>query len=109
MELKITETPASANIALSGRLDVLAAPDFDKKMESVVEAGHSMLFDLRELEYISSAGLRCFLALVKKTKLSGKRIALFGAQPIVSEVFTASGFDKFLPLYATQDEAQSAL
>ena len=61
--------------------------------------------DLTALEYVSSAGLRCVLAIAKKLKASEGTLALCGLSGLVKEVFSVSGFDSFFPVYETVDEA----
>lgn len=69
----------------------------------------SLLIDLRELVYVSSAGLRVILMAAKRVRAKGGRIALCGLQPQVAEVFEISGFGAIVPIHADRESALAAL
>lgn len=91
MEIKITHGEAMV-IALKGRLDTVTSQDlldaFAK--EEVKESLVSM--DMKELEYISSAGLRALLAMKKELAGKGKEFEICNLNSICSEVFKVTGF-----------------
>ena len=96
--------------ALKGRLDVITSAELDKAFGEILEGGaKKVLFDLRELEYISSAGLRSLLTAAKKLKSVGGAIALSSLNSNVAEVFKISGLETFFDIYASKDEALAAL
>ena len=68
-----------------------------------------IVVDLAGIEYISSAGLRVILTMVKASKGAVATLAFCSMQSMVAEVFKISGFSSMLPIYATRDEAVSAL
>ena len=75
-------------LSLSGRLDAYQATEVEKKLDSLIEAGQPCLvIDLEKLEYISSSGLRVFLAALKKTRKQQGDIKLACMKPFVQEVF----------------------
>ena len=95
-------------IAVDGRLDAVSAPDFDKELDTLIEAGEKILvLDFQNLEYISSAGLRSILAVTKRLKGLEGRIVLSSLKDIVGEVFEISGFNKIIPIYGSPEEALS--
>jgi len=65
----------------------------------------SMVIDFENLDYISSAGLRIILKTTKDLKKSEGNIILCAMQDYVKEVFEIAGFDTFLPIVPTMDEA----
>ena len=64
-----------------------------------------MVIDFENLDYISSAGLRIILKTTKDLKKSEGNIVLCAMQDYVKEVFEIAGFDTFLPIVPTMDEA----
>jgi anti-sigma B factor antagonist len=91
---------------LNGRLDSKTSPDFEEKISSTISKGSSaMIVDFEKLEYISSAGLRVILKATKDIHRQGGKIYLCAMQDYVKEVFEIAGFDTFLPIAATLDEA----
>jgi anti-sigma B factor antagonist len=64
-----------------------------------------LVVDFKDLDYISSAGLRVILKATKAIKREDGRIMLCSMQDYVKEVFEIAGFDSFLPIVATMDDA----
>jgi anti-anti-sigma factor len=93
-------------IKLSGRLDTVAAPMLDAELVSfLAESRPSILIDFTEVTYISSAGLRSILHLVKHTAANGGRLGIFAAAPHIMEVIEISGFPSLLDLYPDRESA----
>ena len=75
-------------VKLQGRLDTNTAPDLEKQLDSVLTAGAKMVaFDLAELDYISSAGLRCLFRAKKTMDKAGGAVCMVNMQPQVEKVF----------------------
>lgn len=109
MEIK-TENVESVNVvSLNGRLDAGTSGDLEKALGALVSAkATKVLVDCRELEYISSAGLRVLLAAAKQFKKEGGKITLCSLTPNVKQVFEISGFTSIFSLYGTREEAIKA-
>jgi anti-sigma B factor antagonist len=91
---------------LNGRLDSNTSPALEKKLVAAIENGtRNMVIDFENLDYISSAGLRIILKTTKDLKRSDGNIVLCAMQDYVREVFEIAGFDTFLPIFSTVDEA----
>lgn len=67
-----------------------------------------MIIDFKDLDYISSAGLRVILKATKAIKREDGQIMLCSMQDYVKEVFEIAGFDSFLPIVDTMDDALNA-
>jgi anti-sigma B factor antagonist len=106
--MDITET-RHANYSvfkLNGRLDSNTAMGFEKKLFECIEDGNQkLILDFKDLDYISSAGLRVILKATKNLKNADGKLVLCAMQDYVKEVFEISGFDSFLPIVPTIDEA----
>ncbi len=110
MEITETKQQNVTVVALSGRLDAATAPSLEATLTALAQARESRaLVDCRELEYISSAGLRVLLAAAKQFKKIDSSIALCTLSPTVRQVFEISGFTSIFSLYATRDEALKAM
>lgn len=93
-------------IRVSGRMDAVTAPDFEKTLNQWIDDGnHRIVADLSGLEYISSAGLRSILVIAKKLKIKNGKIILAGMEESVHEVFEISGFNAIIPIVDTVDAA----
>ena len=89
MSLKIhlheSNTPT---LSLEGRLDTHTAPNLDKILDGVLarKGIQRMVFDLGKLEYLSSAGIRCFVRARKALEPAGGKVAIVNPQPAVQKV-----------------------
>ena len=91
---------------LNGRLDSNTSQGFEKKLfQAISDGSKTMVVDFKDLDYISSAGLRVILKATKAIKREDGRIMLCSMQDYVKEVFEIAGFDSFLPIVATMDDA----
>ena len=75
---------------------------------AISDGSKNMVVDFKDLDYISSAGLRVILKATKAIKREDGRIMLCSMQDYVKEVFEIAGFDSFLPIVATLDDALKA-
>lgn len=97
MDVIVTHEGECVILALSGRMDATNAVQFDNAAQAAVNEGHTrFLIDMKELVYISSAGLRSLLGLAKKTRAAQGKLCFCCLQPMVAEVFHISGFDRIL-------------
>jgi len=77
-----------ARIALVGALNTETAPGFEQRLEEVVAAGHQLtVLDMKDLDYISSAGLRVIFKAAKQAKAAGRRMAAANRKPHIDKVF----------------------
>ena len=88
MSLKIAERSNPPTIVLTGRLDTATAPATRRGAESRPRGGGTarLVFDLSRLEYLSSAGIRCFVRARKALEPGGGRVAIVNPQPAVRKV-----------------------
>jgi anti-anti-sigma factor len=95
-----------------GRLDqdtcVVFTTDLMKAVDGAAADGGSVVLDLSGLEYVSSAGLRCFMLASRKAKTHHSRIAVAALQPMVSEIFEISHFNLVFQVFPTVREALGA-
>ena len=85
-------------VAISGRLDTFTAPQLEEALEGALEGVKELEFDLRDLEYISSAGLRVLLSNHKKMEAAEGSFAVSNLNEMVKEVFGLTGFDEILTI-----------
>ena len=80
-------------VSLQGRLDTAAAvevaPDFQALAE---QAAQHIILDCAQLEYISSSGLRLFLALRKESAAKGGKLQVRSINADIRQVFMMTGF-----------------
>jgi anti-anti-sigma factor len=85
----VLEETGVPRISLTGRLDTHTAPQLDAELSRLFAGERSLprlVFDLSQLEYLSSAGIRCFVRARKAIEPGGGTVALVNPQPPVRKV-----------------------
>ena len=94
----------------TGRLDSLTSQDLQNELSQRISGGDTaILLDLKDLEYISSAGLRVLLLAGKELKAKNGQLSLCALKENVREVFEVSGFISLFPVHNSVDEAIGTL
>ena len=108
MEASFEQIDSFLVISVTGRLDTVSAPRFDEKLAPVLAVPcPDVLLDASQISYISSAGLRSILQLVKHTDEKGGRVGLFSVPPQIMDVLEISGFPSRLDIYPDRASALS--
>lgn len=91
-DVKLTDD--TLNIALTGRLDTITAPGLLSLFREAEAKGSitSIAVDMKNLEYISSAGLRVLLIMRKAVK-DETAFSLLNMNDAVTEILQTTGFD----------------
>lgn len=84
-------------LQIIGRLDTTTAPALEKTIMENVSGIKNLTLDLKELEYISSAGLRVLLSAQKKMQQIGKMKVINVCEEVI-EVFEITGFADILTI-----------
>ncbi|MBR1905529.1 MAG: STAS domain-containing protein [Clostridiales bacterium] len=95
MEAIINKDNEKLTVEVSGRLDTLTAPEFESKVEPQLSGIKELVVDLKDLEYISSAGLRVLMGFVKIMQNQGE-MKVINPNEVVMDVFSLTGFDSIL-------------
>lgn len=95
MNIKEIRTDNSLTVELEGRLDTLSAPELDEFMDKQYPSIDELVFDLKDLDYISSSGLRVMLKAQKAMQNKGG-VKIRNANKLVKGVFSVTGFDSVL-------------
>ncbi len=85
-------------VFLEGRLDTLTAPEMEKEMAGALEGVKDLALDIKELAYISSAGLRALLKLKKEMDAQEGTMVVSGANEQNREIFDVTGFSDILTI-----------
>lgn len=84
-------------VTLAGRLDTTTAPELEEAISQPTDSANSLVFDIADLVYVSSAGLRVFLTTQKKMMKKGG-MKLVHTNDDVREIFDVTGFSDFLTI-----------
>ena len=83
-------------LGITGRLDTTTAPNLEAVINEISEDTKELIFNMAELEYISSAGIRVLLSAYKKMNQSGGIMRIEKENDIVREVFEMTGLLEML-------------
>lgn len=92
-KLKVSTTVDGDTYTLlvGGRLDTLTSPELENEVNKVIGKAKKLIFDLGELAYISSAGLRVLLGAAQQMDGKGEMVLIHVSETI-KEVFDVTGF-----------------
>lgn len=97
MEIKKSLDEKKLIISLLGRLDTTTAPLLEAELKTSLNDVEELVFDLKDLEYISSAGLRVLLAAQKVMNKQGS-MKITNVIAEIMEVFEITGFTDILTI-----------
>ena len=97
MTIEIKRNAEETTIKLAGRLDTTTAPALDKTINEDIADVKNLVLDVKELEYISSAGLRVLLGAQKKMQKIGSMKVVNVCEEVM-EVFEMTGFADILTI-----------
>jgi anti-anti-sigma factor len=82
------QTTGAVTVKLIGSLDTSTAPELERQLAPVLAGPvKEIVFDLAQLKFISSAGLRIFSTVRKQLKERGGQASFVHLQPQIQEVF----------------------
>ena len=97
MTLEIKRNTDEITMEITGRLDTTTAPALDKAINENLNDVKSLILDFKNLEYISSAGLRVLLSAQKKLP-QNCTMKLKNVCEEVMDVFEITGFADILTI-----------
>ena len=98
MNINITTAENTMFVKISGRLDSSNASELEREINSKLDGITVLTLDFEELLYVSSAGLRIFLACQKKMKAVQGTMTICNPNEFVMDVFEATGLAGILDI-----------
>ena len=93
MNVTIQEQDGNMVAILEGNLNTAVAAATEKAMSPLNDVeGKDIIIDCTNLEYISSAGLRIFLAILQNVQERGVHVYIKGLSDALNDVFVITGF-----------------
>ena len=97
MEITAEKKEEKLIIFLNGRLDTTNAKEAEEEIDKLLGDEADVTFDLKDLIYLSSAGLRILL-LAQKRMLKQGRMTVKNVNETVTEIFETTGFNEILTI-----------
>jgi len=110
MSLEIMILPANESatrLSLNGSLDSETAPQLEQALEQV--SAKTIIFNMKGLSFISSAGLRVIFATLKRQKTVGGKVAVCNMSPGVKKVFEIVKAMPGLNIFSSTEELDDYL
>lgn len=97
-------------VSLAGRLDTHTYDTLDRQLAPALESPiRALVFDLAELEYISSAGIRSIFKARKAIEGRGGKVLVSNLQPQIQKVFDIVKAVPMSSIFSSTAEADSYL
>lgn len=99
MIIKITNENGCTIVALEGRLDTTTSPKLEEALDQALDGVTDLVFDFKELEYLSSAGLRIVMGTEARVcEEKGGRMKIIHVNEEIAEIFEMTGLCDILTI-----------
>jgi anti-sigma B factor antagonist len=106
MEISTEERQNVSVMSVSGRVDSATAPDLENSLKKLVDSEKTnIVLDLKDVEYMSSAGLRAMVSTLKAVKRANGDLRLANPSPRVEEVLRLAGLTSIFSIHSSREEA----
>ncbi len=85
-------------LKVEGRIDTNTSKEFQSELLLAFQKQNEVEADLKDVDYVSSAGLRAMLIAYKTAESKKGSFILRNVQDAVREVLNMSGFSKFIQI-----------
>ena len=109
MEIKTSTQDGSTVVEISGSLDGSTVDSAQEKIMPLLTSKISLVLDLKECGYISSAGLRLLLMMAKQLSTQNGVLVLSGVPSEIKDVMEMTGFSNFFRSFDSVASAIEAL
>jgi anti-sigma B factor antagonist len=97
-------------ISLAGEVDLYTAPEFKQQLLEVIsEGGKNVVVDFSNTTFIDSTTLGVLVGGVKRLRANDGQLSLVCNDRNITKIFEITGLDRVFTIYATRDEATSAV
>lgn len=97
MEIRKEKNGNELTVMVIGRLDTTTAPQLEAELRENINGVGKLVLDMKDLEYLSSAGLRVILAAQKVMNKQGEMIVR-NINDTIREIFEVTGFIDILTI-----------
>ena len=96
MIIQSTQKDNELTITISGRIDTTTSPELREEIAKVPDDVKRLVLDFKDVEYISSAGLR--EVMICRKRFPEDRMLVTNVSSDVNEIFEVTGFDSLIPV-----------
>lgn len=96
-------------VKIDGYLDSSTFPRLQDYLQKEIEKGqYNYLLDLKELDYISSAGLGVLMSILRQVRENRGDLKIVNMSEKIQRVFNLLGFSRLMQIYHSEQEAMEA-
>lgn len=96
LDIKTEVNGSEVIIYVDGRLDTVTSPQLMEEIEKIIPSADKIILDIEKIEYVSSAGLRVFLAADNNMRKKDGELNMRNVPGSVMDVFEMTGFSNAL-------------
>lgn len=111
MQIQVKEVvDGMLDVALVGRLDTAGVDRIETPLtaHAMAPATSRAIVDLSGVEFVGSMAIRMFITMARALTRKGGKLVLYGAQPLVQQVFEMASLDTIVPVRADAAAAAAA-
>ncbi len=105
MTITVTQKPDHAEAVLTGEIDGRSAPEVQARLVGLAESHTRLLLDMKQVTFLSSAGLRMLLLLYRQFAAKSGEIILIGVTEEIRDTMSMTGFSNFFTFVENASEA----
>lgn len=95
MVIKQVKNDKELLVSLSGRLDTNTSTELESALKGALDDVDSLILDFKDLDYMSSSGLRILLTLQKQMSVKGK-LTVRNVNEFIMDILNMTGFSDIL-------------
>jgi anti-anti-sigma factor len=107
LDIKLAKDhPDIAVVNLKGRLDVYYSSEIENELVQLIQTGtKKLILSLNDIEYLSSSGLRVFIAVSRKLKEGNGQLKLIKLNETAKKIFKIVELIDMFDIYETEEDA----
>jgi anti-sigma B factor antagonist len=106
LSIESEETQSISVVKVKGRVDSETAPDLDHALSKLQKAGRNkIILNLKDVDFLSSAGLRAMVKALKDAQSSGGDVRLASVSEPIEVILRTVGMLQMFKMYPTIEEA----
>jgi len=107
LETKIPENQKDVTIVyLKGRMDVHYSSEVENELNKIIDSGRKkLIISLEDVEYLSSSGLRVFIAITRKLQDVGGHLKLVKLNETTKKIFRIVELLEMFDIYENEEDA----
>ncbi len=109
VEIKEHEEEGIFELEVIGEVDASSSINLDNALVKAMESGKSILINLQQLQYISSAGLGVFISYLEELKTKQTKLVFYGLTETVIQVFEILGLHELFEICDSKESASAKL